>query len=298
MFKFSLFIFTIVTTISISFASTSGLEVEDTYICRPNEKPKVTNLENFTEVLDLLEQLNPVTTENLSDDRIFFKNYYRKLEKIARESWKTTKSLETCRSRLIEEYQSGPYLWSDLSKRKRMERIHKHSLRTFKLLKDQKVKRINRYLKPHMMTCIAFIETKTTLSPHTLNYSFCQRRNNSSAQGLGGVTRRTFKDLRERKRLPLTSVKGYENATDDEIFEAMNGDVPLQMEVGFRILSEKFNRSVKNGGTEFDIIARGASYYDTDNKSKYVKKFKKCHQCFERAGLKDRPIQCFNEMNR
>ncbi|MFW5871944.1 MAG: hypothetical protein ACOCUT_02460 [bacterium] len=135
-------------------------------------------------------------------------------------------------------------------------------------------------IKPSAINCIIVQETRASLDPHTLNYTYCSRSRRrwlrSTAHGLGQTTFTSFDYLRRRGVMPLyrKEFDGLNPASKKDnrvIFEKMNADAPTQIEVVYRHLNYYMKR--------FDNIRHAVVSYDRDNQSKYIKNVNKCMTC-------------------
>ncbi|MEN9722498.1 MAG: hypothetical protein RJB38_484, partial [Pseudomonadota bacterium] len=200
-------------------------------------------------------------------------------------------------------------LWSELTEAERADRIYAHAKRTFRLLKEIQKQTgnlkslgslqrdiynadyLDPVLSPELITCIALQETKgfSSLSPHAVNYTFCQSPGRgkyaSSASGLGQVTWTTMSgvsavqvrpDEAPVELLPIKTVPRHEGKPADQLFEAMNDDVPLQMEIVYRIMNYKLKfarfKSPELGANRGPaLVSAGVASYDRDNESAYLK---------------------------
>jgi hypothetical protein len=188
-------------------------------------------------------------------------------------------------------------LWAELREPERAERILAHARRTDRLLRAGKAA-VRSEITPELAACVAFQETRGNMTPHRANYTFCNPEGKgkylSTAHGLGQMTRTTLREMRQSGKLALTTVKGYENLTSDELFEALNDDVPLQMEVLFRTLEEKARiaaRSPSSGNLTEDLVFR----YDTDRADQYIPNVVRiCAPCLKAGGKA--PHECLKAM--
>jgi hypothetical protein len=188
-------------------------------------------------------------------------------------------------------------LWAELSEEKRAERILAHARRTGGLLASGKA-RLYDIVTPELAACIAFQETRGNLTPHRANYTFCNPEGKgkylSTAHGLGQMTRTTLRGMWDEGKLELTTVQGYENSSSSEVFEALNDDVPLQMEVLFRTLHEKA-RIAKASPTSGQLLEDAVFRYDTDHAEQYVWNVAGiCLPCLKEG--KSTPFQCLQQM--
>jgi hypothetical protein len=223
-------------------------------------------------------------------------------------------------------------LWSDLSMVERADRIRAHAARTYrKLVAIQRATRnlkgsgdphkdiynpdyLDPILSPELVTCVALQETKgfADLSPHAVNYTFClangSGKYSSSASGLGQVTWTTMSGVSAvmvrpneapAELLPIKTVPRHEGRSVDELFSAMNDDVPLQMEVIFRVMNYKlkFARFKYPGlsGLPDGLISAGVASYDRDDQSDYLKNVvQACMPCM--AKRRKGTILCLDRM--
>lgn len=207
-----------------------------------------------------------------------------------------------CRSALASAYeriQPKP-IWQDLSLEERSKEIFRHANHTYQKLTEQgqsgssvnDPNQLHSDLSPAVAVCIAFIETRGTLNPHAMNYTFCQNNNTSTAHGLGQMTRRTFRNMRgaggRPNLLPLTVANQYDNLDTDQIFSLLNNDVTLQMEVLLRYV----NYEIKRSG---DLMT-GVQAYDQDQASNYMRKFRQCHSCVNELSNESGVYQCYQNM--
>lgn len=226
---------------------------------------------------------------------------YRMLAQTAREAF-ARGGESACRAALRDAYeriQPEP-IWSGLSLEERSKEIFRHANHTYEKLVEQgsngrSVNDPNEFhsdLSPAVAVCIAFIETRGTLNPHALNYTFCQSNNTSTAHGLGQMTRRTFRNMRGQggrpNLLPLTVASEYDNLETDQIFGLINNDVTLQMEVLLRYA----NYEIKRLGD----LMRGVQQYDQDHASNYMRRFRNCHACVNQLTDESGVYQCYQNM--
>ena len=212
-------------------------------------------------------------------------------------------------------------LWADLGVVERADRIRAHAKRTFRLLQgiQKKTKNLRSsgdlrrdiynpdyldpVLSPELVTCLAFQETKgaADLSPHAVNYTFClpagRGKYASSASGLGQVTWSAMSGVSAvvvrpeeapARLLPIKTVPRYEGRSVEELFALMNDDVPLQMEVIYRVLNYKLKFArFKDPGlgqrSPASVIEAGVASYDRDDQSDYLKNVvHACLPCLEK----------------
>ncbi len=222
----------------------------------------------------------------------------------------------------------GPEIWGNDSKEIRASKILNQAKTTIGKLReasvasnfDNKRSSSNAYLDmmggkvfekeitPELLACISYRETKINLSPHDINYTYCnQGPLKSTAIGLGQVTRNLFMALRDhegRNLLPMTTVslddkERYAKMSDLEIFHEMADNVDLQMEVIARSLNYKFQfkkmEHYKRGHLlQGDgLIKTGVAYYDQDNQTKYVRDVVGCLKCFNDGKS---PYTCYEKV--
>ncbi len=141
-------------------------------------------------------------------------------------------------------------------------------------------------LTPHLARCVIMQETKTTFDPHTLNYTYCQRRNfmRSTAHGLGQTTLTTFKFLNRANLLPGLSkyikhplLRGKDNIPSDLLFELLNEHPQMQIETIFRHLNYLLKIKKEGNGQVLSAVVS----YDLDNKSKYIAYVDRCLKCLD-----------------
>ncbi len=178
---------------------------------------------------------------------------------------------------------------------------------------------ISTALTPHAMACIAFQEVKGgygQYSPHAINETYCSRKFRggtiSTAQSLNMSTKSTFVDAYHfwpddpRQSMQLTTVsplikqmekqalQKYDSASTktqraaafQPLFEIMNDDVPMQMEVLLRTLNLKIKnaQTIRNrkgpsvSAKQQDLYALidGICLYDQDSASAYMANVIKC----------------------
>lgn len=227
-------------------------------------------------------------------------------------------------------------IWTeDVSLKTRAERIYDQARQTFSKVvshSDVTKKRntntgysethnphmIHPQLSPELMTCIAFQETKGTLDPQAMNYSYCEQKNpmRSTAFGLSMITRSTMSDLRYYKphgkvvnQLPITTVtsvngrKLSENMSLDNMIYAISDSVEVQMELMARTLNytlKHYNWQKKLKSNSQDTIKWGVLKYDGDDKEKYLKNvINSCLPCMNNIKKNGgSPISCHNKMGK
>jgi hypothetical protein len=223
-------------------------------------------------------------------------------------------------------------LWSELGMVERADRIRAHAVRTFrKLVAIQKATRnlkgsgdaqkdiynpdyLDPILSPELVTCVALQETKgfADLSPHAVNYTFCLANGagkySSSASGLGQMTWTTMSGVSAvmvrpneapAELLPIKTVPRHEGKSIDELFAAMNDDVPLQMEVIYRVMNYKLKfarfKYPDLSGRPDGLIRAGVASYDRDDQSDYLKNVvQSCMPCM--AKRRKGTILCLDQM--
>lgn len=232
-------------------------------------------------------------------------NNYNRLDRIAYEAF-ARGGENACKRALDKAYQETrpASIWDELPIEERAKEIYRHSEHVMhKISREdgtsgsnyQDPKQISPGLSPSVGACISFIETRGSLNPHAMNYTFCQARNTrggpiSTAHGLGQQTWTTFKNLRNQGLLPLTVAEQYNGLGNREAFHRMNGDVTMQMEVLLRYM----NYEVKRNGS----LIKGVAAYDQDHQSNYLRLFRSCMNCMEQKGSSpESAAQCYREMN-
>jgi len=223
-------------------------------------------------------------------------------------------------------------LWSELSLVERADRIRAHAVRTYrKLVSIQKTTRnqkssgdaqkdiynpdyLDPILSPELVTCVALQETKgfADLSPHAVNYTFCLQNGagkySSSASGLGQMTWTTMSGVSAvmvrpneapAELLPIKTVPRHEGKSVDELFSAMNDDVPLQMEVIYRVMNYKLKfarfKYPELSGRPDGLIRAGVASYDRDDQSDSLKNVvQACMPCM--AKRRKGAILCLDQM--
>lgn len=232
-------------------------------------------------------------------------NNYNRLDRIAYEAYARggESACHAALNRAYEDTEPGP-IWKDLSLEDRAKEIYKHAEHVMhKISEDgatsgsnhQDPQQVSPELNPSVGACISFIETRGSLNPHAMNYTFCQPRNThggpiSTAHGLGQQTWTTFKNLRNQGLLPLTVAEQYDGLANREAFHRMNGDVTMQMEVLLRYM----NYEVKRNGS----LINGVAAYDQDHQSNYLRLFRNCMSCMDQRGASaDSAATCYREMD-
>ncbi len=223
-------------------------------------------------------------------------------------------------------------LWSDLSLVERADRIRAHAIRTYRqLVSIQKATRnlkssgdarrdiynpdyLDPILSPELVTCVALQETKgfADLSPHAVNYTFCLSPGSgkyaSSASGLGQMTWTTMSGVSAvlvrpneapAELLPIKTVPRHEGRPVEELFSLMNDDVPLQMEVIYRVMNYKLKfarfKYPELSATHDGLLRAGVASYDRDDQSSYLKNVvQACLPCMARR--RKGAILCLDEM--
>lgn len=232
-------------------------------------------------------------------------NNYNRLDRIAYEAYARGGS-SACRAalnRAYDETEPEP-IWKDLSIEERAKEIYKNAEHVMHKISQedgtsgtnyQDPQQVSPEISPSVGACISFIETRGTLNPHAMNYTFCKARNThggpiSTAHGLGQQTWTTFKNLRNQGLLPLTVAKQYDGLGNREAFHRMNGDVTMQMEVLLRYM----NYEVKRNGS----LINGVAAYDQDHQSNYLRLFRNCMSCMDQKGASpESAATCYREMN-
>ncbi len=223
-------------------------------------------------------------------------------------------------------------LWSDLSLVERADRIRAHALRTYrKLVSIQRSTKnmkssgdprkdiynpdyLDPILSPELVTCVALQETKgfADLSPHAVNYTFClpsgSGKYSSSASGLGQMTWTTMSGVSAvlvrpneapAELLPIKTVPRHEGKPVEELFSVMNDDVPLQMEVIYRVMNYKLKfarfKYPELSGSVDGLVRAGVASYDRDDQSDYLKNVvQACMPCM--AKRRKGAILCLDQM--
>ncbi len=264
------------------------------------------------------------SSANLASDRRLGRGTYKTL----RDSVKNLSGKE-CHAKLNELYKAElgvppqKALWAEFTEKQRAERVYAHARRTGELLASSKAG-LSGVVTPELVACIAFQETRGNLTPHRVNYTFCAPEGRgkylSSAHGLGQMTRSTLKGMWEEGKLRLSTVQGYEKSSANEVFEALNDDVPLQMEILYRTLSEKAriaNNDLKNdlasarpkeaqtesaqvqaSQADTSLLSETIFRYDTDRADSYVTHVREiCLPCMKAlAQTKETPSDCLEKM--
>ncbi|MCK5072466.1 MAG: hypothetical protein KAQ98_03505 [Bacteriovoracaceae bacterium] len=103
----------------------------------------------------------------------------------------------------------------------------------------------------------------------------------STAQGFGQMTWSTFNGERNAGNLPITSVQYFNDFDNDdveknfELFKLYSNFPIVQIELAFRML----NLTIKRRNN----LEAGIALYNQDGKAKYLKQFRKCNSCLDKA---------------
>ncbi len=139
---------------------------------------------------------------------------------------------------------------------------------------------------PNVVMCIINNETRYTLDPHILNYTFCSTSKArsgyplSTAQGLGQQTISSFYDLVRSGVIPLLSFSERhkydrsDNADIKKIFYLFNGQPLIQIETMIAHLNYLYHKN----NNSLDIAIKK---YDAYN-DKYLTTFKQCYNCLNK----------------
>lgn len=270
---------------------------------------------------DRRKELARAVGRSLASDRMPDRGSYQRQREIAEAS-----SGQECVLQRKAYQQQDDSLWAELGPEARADRIYKHARRTFSRLKAIKGWNVSSgspfrdthnpdfldpLLGPELVACVMYQESKGPAehSPHAVNYTFCSANGEgkfrSSAHGLGQVTFTTFARLSSlqvkpgeapENLLPIKTVKGYDDEDIDRIFQAMNDDVPLQMEVVFRILNYKIKFA--RAHNEDPLLRAAIISYDQEDRSEYVRNVEeRCMPCMKGLGRKKRPYSCVLKMD-
>ena len=107
-------------------------------------------------------------------------------------------------------------------------------LRLEKILAYSKKFLLTYHIDPYIMSCLSMRESK--LIPSALNYTYCQRKNTSSAIGLTMITGNTLKDLYEKHNF-RSAIPRYKKIKNYKVIhERLTQDPELQVEIGMAIL--------------------------------------------------------------
>lgn len=236
---------------------------------------------------------------------------YGRLRTIARETYQNTPGSASakqsaCRRALDRAYESiSPQpIWADLNLEQRANEVRNVANYTLAKINETGTEgttrsdpnQIHSLLTPGVGTCIAYIETRGTLNPHAMNYTFCQANNNSTAHGLGQMTRRTFRGLRDQNLLPITVSPQYNDLDRDALFHKLNSDTILQMEVLFRYMNYELKGVCRNSSCSEEDLIRAVARYDQDNQSNYIRKFRACHRCIQALPEDGNAMSCYQSM--
>ena len=236
---------------------------------------------------------------------------YGRLWKIARETYQNTSGSASakesaCRRALDEAYKtiSPKPLWGDMSMEQKANEVRSVANYTLAKIKESgsegssrsDPKQIHPLLTQGVGTCISYIETRGTLNPHAMNYTFCKSNNNSTAHGLGQMTRRTFRNLRDQNMLPITAAPQYEDLDKDALFHKLNTDTILQMEVLLRYMNYELKTVCRSGNCSEEDLIRAVARYDQDNQSAYIQKFRTCHRCIQALPEDGNAKSCYDSM--
>lgn len=228
---------------------------------------------------------------------------YNRLDRVAYEAFQSggQRACQSALNRAYEETQPRP-IWQGMSLEDRARQIYRHSEYVANNIlengsRGNSTNDPNQFhpdMSPSAAACITFIETRGTLNPHAMNYTFCQARGSSggpvsTAHGLGQQTWTTFRNLRRQGLLPLTAAPQYDQLEAREAFHRMNNDVTMQIEVLMRYL----NYEVKRAGSLID----GVAAYDQDHQSNYLRLFRNCHNCMGQGPSADRAAECYRAMD-
>ncbi len=148
---------------------------------------------------------------------------------------------------------------------------------------------IDPVVTPAVAACLAYQETKGTLNPYAVNYTLCNTKMTSTAHGLGQMTKRTLTGLRNiegGKSFPMNTrySKRYAGMSSTEMHAKMSGDVGMQFEVLYRLLSSnaKYIRWRNKGLSDKEVLRRAVIMYDRDAQSKYLRNvLTNCVPCFD-----------------
>jgi hypothetical protein len=237
--------------------------------------------------------------------------------------------------RNYEKDRKGNIWGTDISMKKRAEKIYAQSKNTFnKIISHEDVTKkrntntgysethnphmIHPQLSPELMTCIAFQETKGTLDPQAINYSYCEKRDpmRSTAFGLAMLTRSTMSDLRYYKphgkvvnQLPITTVNNVngrrlsENMSLNNMTYALSDSVEVQMELMARTLNytlKHYNWQKKLKSSSSDTLKWGVLKYDGDDQEKYLRNVvNTCLPCMNKIKQNGgSPLSCHDKMGK
>ncbi len=144
---------------------------------------------------------------------------------------------------------------------------------------------------PSLATCIVFQETRGLLNYISHNYTYCQNTQNpaSTAHGLGQITRRTFrlmKNLGDGDQFPYETptAQKYRGKSVVEAHQAISSDPMMQMELVLRQLNYeyKFSRWRNGNMTHEQLIRNAVARYDRDNQSAYLQNVvDRCLPCMQ-----------------
>ncbi len=137
---------------------------------------------------------------------------------------------------------------------------------------------IDSVVTPEVAACLSYQETKGTLNPYAVNYTLCNSKMTSTAHGLGQMTKRTMTGLRNLeggKSFPMNTKYSskYKGMSSADMHAKMSGDVGMQFEVLYRLLSSnaKFIRWKNRGLSDAEVLRRAVIMYDRDAQSKYIR---------------------------
>lgn len=147
---------------------------------------------------------------------------------------------------------------------------------------------VHHQLSPEILSCVIGQESRQAqFEPLAMNYTFCRAynisaREHSSAIGLGQINFNTFNDLRAAGVLPL-AIDNYSEQQEvitnikknHSLFEQMHSDPIVQIEAMYKILNYKIKIHAS--------VEKGVTAYDQDQEHEYIKGFKKCMGCMQRA---------------
>ncbi len=236
---------------------------------------------------------------------------YGRLWKIARETYNNTSGSASakesaCRRALDQAYKtiSPKPLWGDMNLEQKANEVRNVANYTLAKIKEsgaegtnkRDAKQIHPLLTQGVGTCISYIETRGTLNPHAMNYTFCKSNNNSTAHGLGQMTRRTFRGLRDQNMLPITVAPQYESLDKDALFHKLNTDTILQMEVLLRYMNYELKTVCSSSACSEEDLIKAVARYDQDNQSAYIQKFRTCHRCIQALPEDGNAKSCYDRM--